>query len=92
MKTTEPARFNTRLTKEQKDFFEFAASVGGYRTLTEFVIASVQERANKIIEVHNKIIASKKDQEVFFNELVNPSKPNQSLKKAAKIFNETLNL
>lgn len=84
MKTIEKARFDTRLPKEQKDFFEFAATLGGFRTLTEFVIASVQEKAKIIVEEHNKIISSKRDAEIFFNELVKPSKPNEALKNAAE--------
>ena len=86
MKTIEKARLDIRLPKEQKDFFEYAASIAGYRTLTEFVIVSIQEKAKKIVEDHNKIISSKKDQDIFFNELINPSKPNKALKSAASRF------
>jgi uncharacterized protein (DUF1778 family) len=57
MRTIEKARFDTRLSKEQKDFFELAANLGGFRTLTEFVIVSVQENAKEIVEEHTKIIA-----------------------------------
>jgi uncharacterized protein (DUF1778 family) len=91
MKTIEKARFDTRLPKEQKDFFEFAATLGGFRTLTEFVIASVQEKAKIIVEEHNKIISSKRDAEIFFNELVKPSKPNEALKNAAARYNKKAN-
>jgi uncharacterized protein (DUF1778 family) len=91
MKTIEKARFDTRLPKEQKDFFEFAATLGGFRTLTEFVIASVQEKAKIIVEEHNKIISSKRDAEIFFNELVKPSKPNEALKKAAERYKNKAN-
>lgn len=91
MKTTEKARFDTRLSKEQKDFFEFAASLGGFRTLTEFVIISVQERAKEIVEEHNKILSSKVDQEIFFNEMVNPSNPNEALKNAATRYTSIIN-
>ena len=31
----------------------------------------------------NKILASNKDKDIFFNELLNPSEPNKSLKDAA---------
>ena len=51
MRTIEKARFDTRLPKEQKDFFEFAANLGGFRTLTEFVIVSVQEKAKEIVDL-----------------------------------------
>ena len=83
MKKTEQSRFDTRLPKEQKDFFEYAAKLGGFRTLTEFVIFSVKERANQIVEDHNSILASDRDQQVFFNVMMNPKKPNKNLQKAA---------
>ena len=37
----EKARFDARLPKEQKQFFEKAALIGGYRNLTDFVISTV---------------------------------------------------
>jgi uncharacterized protein (DUF1778 family) len=84
MKEIEMARFDTRMPLEQKEFFEYAASLGGFRTLTEFVMYSVKLQADKIVEKHNAILASKRDQEIFFNALVNPPLPNSNLKKAAK--------
>ncbi|WP_370087798.1 DUF1778 domain-containing protein [Ekhidna sp.] len=89
MKTLE-ARFDTRLPKQQKEFFERAAVLGGYRTLTEFVIYSVQDKAKKIIEEHNRILSSEKDKEIFFNALLGESKPNEALATAAKKYNEEL--
>lgn len=88
MKTIEKARFDTRLTKEQKEHFEYAASLGGFRTLTEFVVFSAQQQANEIIEKHHSILASQKDREIFFEAMMNPSQPNDALKKAALRFNE----
>ncbi len=38
------------------------------------------------IEFHNQIIKSEKDAEIFFGAIVNPPKPNEALKKAAKEF------
>ena len=78
------ARFDTRLSKEQKDFFEYAASLGGFRTLTEFVIFSVQEKARKIVNDHNTLLVSKKDKEIFFDALIDADKPNNKLKQAAE--------
>ncbi len=88
MKTLEKSRFDTRLPKEQKEFFEYAANLGGFRTLTEFVIFSLQKQASNIVETYNSILASKKDQEIFFKAIMNPPKPNESLKKAALRFNK----
>lgn len=92
MKTTENARFDTRLPKEQKEFFEYAANLGGFRTLTEFVIFSVKERAKKIVDEHNKILASERDKEIFFNAIMNPQKPNKKLRNAALKYKETFGM
>ncbi|MFA6946271.1 MAG: DUF1778 domain-containing protein [Pedobacter sp.] len=68
----------------QKELFEYATSLGGFRTLTDFIINTVQEKANAIIQEHNTILASKKDQEIFFNAFMNPSGPNQKLQDTAE--------
>ena len=69
MKTTDKARFDTRLPKEQKDLFEYAAQLGGFRNLTDYVINVLMEKSTMIIEKHNTILVSKRDQEVFFKYL-----------------------
>lgn len=86
MKTLEKARFDTRLPKEQKELFEYAASLGGFRTLTEFVVFALQERAKMIIEEHDAILSSNRDKELFFKAIMNPTKPNLKLKNAASRF------
>jgi len=84
------ARFDTRLPKEQKMFFEEAALLGGYRSLTDFIILAAQEKAMKIISEQNLIIASQKDNEIFFNALINPPKANNNLIDAANEYNKVL--
>ena len=83
---TKNARFDTRLPKEQKLFFEKAARLGGYRNLTDFVIMAVQEKAKEIISEKERIIASQKDSEIFFNAVMNPKAPSEELSKAANEF------
>jgi len=78
------ARFDAKIPQAQKELFEYAASLGGFRTLTDFIINAVQEKANTIIKEHNTILASEKDREIFFNALANPSGPNQKLVDAAE--------
>ena len=80
------ARFDTRLIKEQKVFFERAARLGGYRSLTDFVVITVQEKAKEIISERERIIASKNDSEIFFDAISNPKSPNEALTKAANEF------
>lgn len=86
----EKARFDTRLPKEQKEFFELAANLGGFRNLTDFIIYSVQQQASKIIESNKAILASKKDQEIFFDAIMNPPKPNDKLINAAAAYKEAI--
>ncbi len=88
MKTLEKSRFDTRLPKEQKEYFEYAASLGGFRTLTDFVVHSAQVHASAIVEKHNTILTTKKDQEIFFNAIMQPPKPNANLKKAKLHFDK----
>jgi uncharacterized protein (DUF1778 family) len=80
----EKARFDAKIPKAQKQLFEYAASLGGFRTLTDFIINAVQEKANTIIQEHNTILASEKDCEIFFDAIMNPPGPNQKLRDAAE--------
>jgi uncharacterized protein (DUF1778 family) len=84
-------RFDARIPETQKALFEKAAGLAGYRTLTDFLISSAQEKANAIIQQHNIILASQKDQEIFFESVINPPKPNEHLKKAFENYQQALN-
>jgi uncharacterized protein (DUF1778 family) len=81
------ARFDTRLSKDQKELFEKAARIGGYRNLTDFVVMALQEKANQIIAEKEKIIASQRDSAIFFDAIFNPPPPNAALVKAAEEYN-----
>ena len=90
MKTIEKARFDTRLAKEQKEYFEYVANLGGFRNLTEFIIFSAEQQAVKIVQSYNVILTSKRDREIFFNAMMKPAIPNNQLKKAVKHFKEVI--
>ena len=81
---TSKTRFDARLSVEEKELFEKAAELGGFRSLTEFILRSAQKRAKEIIEEHELIIASKRDGELFFDLILNPEKPNAKLVAAAE--------
>jgi uncharacterized protein (DUF1778 family) len=84
---TEQARFDARLPKEQKQLFEKAAYLGGYRNLTDFVIRVVQEKAKEIIKAKEQVIASERDSQTFFDAITNPKKPSETLKNALNDYN-----
>jgi uncharacterized protein (DUF1778 family) len=83
----EQARFDARLSKEQKQFFEKAAYLGGFRSLTDFVLLTVQEKAKEIVKEKEQIIASEKDSEIFFDAITNPREPSETLKAAFDDYN-----
>ncbi len=82
--STKSARFEARITEEQKAIFQRAAALGGHRSLTEFVIESAQEKANALIQEHDILRLSAKDKKLFVEALLNPPAPNARLKQAAK--------
>ena len=84
------ARFDTRLSIEQKELFERAAALSGYKSLSEFIIRTVHQKAKQIIKENDLIIVSKRDSEIFFDSLVNPKLPNKALMSAAKKYKNTL--
>ena len=88
MQASKTARFDTRWTREQKEFFEYASRLSGFRTLSEFVFSSVQERAKMIVKEHNMILASNRDKEIFFDALMSHQKPNKKLQRAAAKYKE----
>ena len=81
-------RFDVRLPKEQKEVIELAATLSGFKSKSEFIVHTLFKEATSIIVKHTQIIASAKDQKVFFDAIVNPPKPNKNLLKAAKNYNK----
>ncbi len=63
-----------------------AAAIGGYRSLTDFVIRSAVKQAEEIIQSQESILSSKHDAELFFNTVFNAPAPNEKLKTAASCF------
>lgn len=80
---TGKTRFNARLSSEEKELFEKAASLAGFRTLTDFVVRTVKVKAEQIIKENDLILASKRDGEIFFNALLSSDAPNTKLQNAA---------
>jgi len=84
------ARFDTRLSKDKKLIIEKAAALGGFRNLSDFVVSTVYERAQMIIQKSETILASQRDSEIFFNALVNPPEPNEALVSAARQYKQVV--
>lgn len=64
-------RLETRVTVDQKSLIERAAALQG-RTVTDFVLASVQEAARKAIEEHQRLDLTVRDSQAFIEALLDP--------------------
>ena len=68
-------RLEARLTVEQKELLQHAASLEG-TTLTDFVVRTAQEQARRIISEQTQIQLSLEDSQAFVDSLLNPPEPN----------------
>jgi len=84
-----PERLEARISREQKELFQRAADIQG-RTLTDFVISSVQEAAKRAIQEHEMMILSVRDREVFVEALLNPPNPSDKLRSAAQRYKQKI--
>ena len=75
-------RLETRVTAEQKALIEHAAALQG-RSITDFVLTSVQDAARRAIEEHEIIALSLRDSQAFVEALLNPPEPSARLREAA---------
>ena len=77
------ARLEARISLDQKAMLQRAAELSG-RSLSEFVIASAQEAAAKLIQAHETIELSNAEQLAFVAALLNPPDPGLRLRQAAQ--------
>lgn len=77
------ARLDARITAEEKELFEEAASAKGL-TLTAFVTSSAREAAIKVLKEQHVIELGRKDQQAFAEAMLNPAPPNERLRTLAK--------
>ena len=83
--TTRDARLEARVSTAQKCLLQQAAALSGC-TLSEFVVASAQDAARRVIAEHESIRLSREEQLAFVEALLQPPEPNARLKRAAKAY------
>ena len=85
------ARLEARISVEQKTVLQQAAALSG-RTLSEFVVASAQEAASRVIQEHETIRLSRAEQIAFVTALLKPAAPNKRLRQAAATYRKQIGL
>jgi uncharacterized protein (DUF1778 family) len=84
-------RLETRVTADQKSLIERAAALQG-RSVTDFVLTSVQEAARRAIEEHQRLDLSLRDSRAFVEALVNPAPVNSRLRETVRRYREKTGL
>ena len=81
------ARLETRVTADQKRLIERAAALQG-RSVTDFVLTSVQDAAQRAIEQSQRLDLSLRDSEAFVAALLNPQPVNQRLAETVRRYRQ----
>jgi uncharacterized protein (DUF1778 family) len=89
--TSRGARLEARVSQIQKNLLQRAATLSG-RTLSEFVVASAQEAATRVIQEHESIRLSQAEQTAFVQALLNPPATSERLLAAAQAYKQRLGL
>lgn len=84
---TRSERLEARVTSTQKDLIERAAALQG-RSVTDFVVATVQDAAQKAIDDHQRIQLSIRDAEAFVKALLDPPEPNEHLRETVRRYRQ----
>ena len=80
---TRSERLEARVTGEVKALIENAAAIQG-RTVTDFVLTSVQEAARRTIEDHQRLDLTVRDQQAFVAALLHPKPVNDRLRDTVR--------
>ncbi|PAY19143.1 hypothetical protein Enr13x_37370 [Stieleria neptunia] len=81
------ARLDARLPEPVLELLRRAAAIQG-RTLSDFVVNSAREAAERAISDHELLVLSAADQQQFADALLNPPPVAEPLRDAAKRYHE----
>lgn len=84
---TRAERLEARVTTEQKLLIERAAALQG-RTVTDFVLTSVQDAARHAIAEHQQLQLSVRDSEAFVEALLKPKSVNKRLRDTVRRYRD----
>jgi uncharacterized protein (DUF1778 family) len=86
-KKKEDSRVEFRVSAKDKELFDHAKTLSGFTSFSEFVRHVLTNASREIVGEHNKILASEKDREIFFNALMGKEEgPNAALMEAIEYY------
>jgi uncharacterized protein (DUF1778 family) len=87
--TNKTERYEFRLTSSDRALLTRAAELSGLR-LSDFVLATLRERAEETLKKHDVIVLTGQDRLDFIDALMNPPKANAKLRRAFERHREPL--
>lgn len=82
--TNKDERIEIRISSYDKRIFQKAQKLSGDKSFSSFIVRIVKEKSEEIVAKKDRIIASERDREKFFDAVFGNNKPNQNLIEAAK--------
>jgi len=82
-------RLDARVTREEKEAIETAASLRG-TSASDFLRMAAKEAALNTIREHETLALSQRSREIFVETLLNPPRPNEKAIAAARRFKQEI--
>ncbi len=79
---TRGERLEARITADQKALIQRAAELEG-RSVTDYVVSSVQDAARRTVEAHDVMVLSAAESRAFVDALLDPPPINDRLRTAS---------
>jgi uncharacterized protein (DUF1778 family) len=83
LRATHAERIDIRLSQENKELIERAASIEDI-SVSAFVVGNALCGAKQVVADHDKWLLNRKDSTAFVGALLNPPEPNEALSAAAE--------
>ena len=89
LKKKEEKRIEIRVSKKDKELFEHALLIEGFKSISEFFRYILTRESRAIVAREKQILKSERDKKIFFNALMNEEfRPNKDLVSAIEFYNE----
>lgn len=79
-------RIEIRVSSNEKRIFKKAQKLSGDKSFSSFIVRILKQQAEEIVAKKDRIIASERDRELFFDAVFQDREPNDALTKAAEKF------
>ena len=80
-------RVELRISSTEKKIFQKAQKLSGDKSFSSFIVRIVKKEAEEIVAKNDRILATEKDRQLFFEAVFGDMEPNQNLVEAIKRYN-----